>query len=319
MASRKERADKRLERLESKDLPYSIESAKLLDMVPELDREKGLGRVLRELMEATQGNFDHLRNEAKRSTDYHNEHVEDSNFLKDDLVPHEHPGFLPKSQNGYDVFDEADLGHWIEPFCVGSAHTAGVSGYGVPTMVPVFIDKPTTIIQLRFEVIAPLPATQQDVKMWIYAGDADGNWPGTLLLDLTGSPVLCSTTGFKYTSEFELEVGPGWYWFGLGTTRTDSVDDLNIWSFDNGWNSVPHSEFRQGSFSPFPWHRFNLDHGFDDIFLAISMFEDVRDVPGPPDPLPEQWLDHLNDIDEGHGISTPFYNSYAPIIEYRAR
>lgn len=311
---RQERLARRVKKMAAKELPNQLDATQLEAALRDLPRSAREALVA--MARGSQANFDHLNSEQKRTTQYHNEHADETNFIKDEVIPHEHPSFGTKNTVGYDVRNASGDGMFIAPTNFGGGATRTVDAYSVPTMVPAYIDKPCTILQLKFEVTALPSGAQQDVKMFVYAGDYDGNWPDTLLWDGTGSPVLCSTTGFKYTSAFELEVGPGWIWLGLSITRSDSAPDLGIWSYDNGWNTVAHSEIRQQGFMPFPFEKWALDTGFVGLYSAISMFQDLRDVPGPPDALPASYMDDLNNV---QNLSTPFYNSYAPIIEYRVR
>jgi len=322
VGDREDRQQRRVKKLASKDLPYSLDSAKLLDMVPELDRDRGLGRVLREVVEATQGNFDHMRSELKRNTDYHNEHAEETNFIKDEVIPHEHPSDGQKVQVGQDEFDQyggSEPGHFITPHNYGSglATGAGVDGYSTPTALPVYIDKPCTFLQLRIQnyVSAPL----DKLFLCIYAGDGDGNFPDTLLLDVTEDTGLPGniTADYTYTPEFELDVGPGWLWLTLvyDTTTPGIHTNPEIASYDNGWAFAPIDD---AGHWPFPMRWDYLDSGDIYAFNSVSMFTlDWPNLgPGPYVPPVAQFMDDWQQV---QGLSTPFYSSYAPIIEYRVR
>ncbi len=313
MTEREEREQRRVKKMAAKTLPYDIDTAKLLDMVPELDRDKGLGRVLREVMEATKGNFDHLRGELKRTTDYHNEHAEETNFIKDEVIPHEHERPLFRNQVGVDAaeIDGGETGMWIPSAMTGGGDIDinGVDAYSVPTFVPFYIDKPCTILGFRCYIYTASP--EQNLRFFAYAGDGDGNYPDTLVYDgLQDAALDGAFTGFVETPEMALDVGAGWLWIGLCTTLSTGTD-IAIESWDNGWN---HGAVVQ-SFWPFPTAKWALDTGEVGYYSSISMFTfDPRDGQDTeaPNPFMQNYATEM-------GLSVPFYSSYAPIIEYRVR
>jgi hypothetical protein len=319
-----DRQVRRVKKMTSKELPNQLDPVQLEQAFRELP--PSAREALVSMARGSQANFDHLNNEQKRATQYHNEHAEETNFIKDEVFSHEHPSFNTKSISGFDqlAIDTGESGMWISTAAgpIGSGYRAGVDAYEIPTMVPTYIEKPCTIKRLRFEVITPLPAVQQDVKMFIYAGDYDGNWPDTLLYDGTDDVILCPTIGFKESGDIDVEVGAGWIWIGLATTRSAFGDCLNIWSVDNGWNSVSHGDVRRTGWWPFPQEEWTLDTGFVGNFNSISAFGfDLRDVPGPADPLPgspgSDFDGFMDDWVNNQFLTSPFYSSYAPIIEYR--
>jgi len=324
VADREERKARRLKKLALKELPNQLDAARLdagLRDLPKAARE-----AITEAIRGSQANFDHMNGEMKRATDYHNEAADEVNFLKDEL-DHDHPGFNTKSVSGFDALaiENGETGMWLSPNNFGSGTRAGVDAYSVPTLVPTYIEKPCVITQLRVYINTDASGADQDVKFFIYAGDYDGNWPDTLLLDLTDDPAVVDGTGtYCESSEFELPVGAGWLWLGICTTRSDSSPDLEIDSWDNGWNTVAHSESRITGFWPFPTEEWVLDTGFVGYFMSISGFNfDLRDFPGPPDPLPgaagAEGSSFMDDWVNVQSLTSPFYNSYAPVIDYRVK
>lgn len=279
---------RRVKKLASKDLPYSIDTARLLDQVPELDRERGLGRVLRELMEATQGNFDHLRSEMKRQTDYHNEHAEETNFIKDQTVPHEHPSIGPFLSPGHDRW------HQMQAFAgkVDATYTSTSTAFAMP----VYIDKPCTITALRYQV--NIAGTAQ-LRLGIYAGDNESHYPGSLLIDAGVTTPVDSTT--IETTAFECDVPVGWIWLVIMEDTTAGTGS-SLWEYNAG----EAEDTSQAAWWPFPFDTDLLNEGVVGIAISLYLGNAARDEP---------WPDWAGELDNNEIL----YNSIAPIIDFKVR
>jgi hypothetical protein len=280
------RHERRVKKFASKDLPYSLDSAKLLDMVPELDRERGLGRVLREVIEATQGNFDHLRSENKRQTDYHNEHAEETNFIKDQTVPHEHPSIGPFLSPGHD--------RWHQMQAFSGIKDAAFTSTSVAYAMPAYIDKPCTITALRYQVQT---AGTAQLRLGIYAGDNESNYPGSLLIDAgVTTPVDSSTIE---TAPFECDVPVGWIWLVI-MEDTVAGTGSTLWEYNAGEAEAT----SQATWWPFPFDTDLLDEGIAGIAISFTLQAASRDEPWPA------WAGELDNDDI-------LYSSIAPIIDFK--
>lgn len=284
------RAERRVKKLASKDLPYSLDAAKLLDMVPELDRDHGLGRVLREVIQSAQGNFDHMRSELRRNTDYHNEHAEETNFIKDEVIPHEHPGFTPRTLPGLSDWTGGD---YQMATAFGGEYLQDYNLADLPITVPTYIDRPCTMTEMWVEVFT---GGTQDLRFAVYAGDNEAEMPGSLVKDL--GTVDVSVAGTRGVTGFEVNLGVGWYWLTVGPGEDVIGNDPILTSFDSGY----HSASGQGNLWPFPLTY--LDHGQPGQALSYTMSQFWVD--GGPAP---EWAGHLADSYFG-------YNSVAPFIQY---
>jgi hypothetical protein len=298
VTDREERQQRRVKKLASKDLPYSLDSAKLLDMVPELDRERGLGRVLREVVEATQGNFDHMRSELKRNTDYHNEHAEETNFIKDEVIPHEHVGSNISISPGHNRMTEAvyfggaqlpngtfPTNYW-PAFCCGYA-------------VPVFFDKPVTITNVAVEVHV---AGTQGARIFAYGADNEGGAPGTFLFDF--GVLDCSSAPSTPTSAtVQYQPPVGWSWLVLvGENVEGSAPELSYYDAGDLYQNQQQTQW------PFKMDYYNLDFGTLGIMLSFSLLN-IDDGVSTAEIIEMGWAGEV-DNDE------ILYASAAPLILY---
>ncbi len=290
-----DREQRRVKKLASKDLPYSLDSAKLLDMVPELDREKGMGRVLREVITATQGNFDHMRTELKRQTDYHNEHAEETNFIKEQTVPHEHLSSSPTTAPGK---NDLTGDGWNDAMYFGGEYREDYGGTTVATCVPVFIDKPCTIIQMAF-LVPVVGLGTAPMHLAIYAGDNESNYPGSLLF---ASDNVAIGAGTKLTETFELNVPTGWIWLGIHEATAAGTSSY-LSCFDAGANTSTQWSTPAWPFRTDPGM---LDTGAIGSFLAVAIGN--KSVGDP-------WPDWAGEYANWELL----YESYAPIINFLVR
>lgn len=198
------RFEKRAKKLAAKKLPYAVNTALIQEAG--LTTDAGLGRVLYELMTASQGNFDHMQTQLEEYTRYHNEHAEETNFLKDELLPHEHARFRTGQAVG--------RGAWHHSMVVSAPIAEGFWA-ATNRLVPVFIEEACTVEYMSVYVTT---TGTSDIRACIYAGDNEGFLPGSLIHD--AGLIDGSGTGNKYTGggsvPFDAHLGAGrWYWFGV--------------------------------------------------------------------------------------------------------
>lgn len=279
------RLERRVKKMAAKQLPYALNTAALADQAPDLDRERGIGRVIQDLMTATQGNFDHLRAELERSGMYHNEHADETNYMKSELLPHAHAQMSSGVAPGHGTYHAAGF---------GGGEQVNDTYLSSNRFVPFFIDQPCTISRLLIDVAV---AGTSDLRMAIYAGDNEGHYPGTLIHDaglIDGSVVTEAQSAV-----FEAEVGPGWHWVG-GEEQPQAGTSVQL----GGWNTTTPgiNPAPMSSFWPFP----TLETGFSAPgVLGISLVDWVSDA------APPAWAGDYPDAF--------LYTQLAPLINFKVK
>lgn len=288
------RFEKRAKKMAARELPNSLDTATLSELLRDagLDAEKGLGRVLTELVRSSQGNFDHMQSELERYTQYHNEHAEETNFLKDELLPHEHSRFTTGQAVGRGV--------WHSSF-VGSAPINLGFYFATNRFVPVFIEEACTVEYLAVSVTT---LGTSDIRLAIYAGDNEGNYPGSLIHD--AGLVDGSVEDFAYTgagvTPFDAHLGGGrWYWFA-GQEDPAAGTTVEVEGFDSEGGLDVSFETNMANWWPFPSLTEDIERTG---ILSVSTTEWAMDADPPA------WA---GDIDTDFS-----YSKVAPLIGYRVR
>lgn len=253
------RSSGRLRKAPGAQLPYDLNREMLAELAPEVSPERGAGRAVQHLVETVHGSFEHIRTEYDRLARYHGEHVDETNFLKDELLNHEDPQVGGTNAPGR---GQAQLGNVSS--CGRNPDYDFVCGLDTGIFVPVFVDAPTLVTNLGLIIAAKwrdiahagggdLEYEHRMLHMAIYHANPNiGYFPDELaadmgLLDWSAAPdeAVDHSTGPEvlYWSEdgHEVELGPGWYWMGGSFTLIDHNGDVigTTGSEDSGWAIGP--------------------------------------------------------------------------------
>lgn len=208
------------------ELPYSVDTLALAKEVPDLDRTQGVGRLVQDYLEAAQANFDHLNAELRRQALYHNEHVAETQLIRDEYEKHEHAEKDIVTMPGRSQVLRAGTA-WSET----GYETDDIYFWPGTVTLPLYIDKACTIERVHVWVAeppAPYVAPYDEIHAAIWAGDNEGNMPGSLLADLGN--VSSDTTNFDYELAWtcSVEVGPGWIWVSGGSVDKAANDPIYV-------------------------------------------------------------------------------------------
>lgn len=227
------RREKTRRQYKLKNLPHSLDSSILDTELPDLDRTKGVGRVLEQLVRAAQGNFDHVGAEMKRFARLYNEGEADSHYMRELLDPHDHGGKMQDTvrPDDWDISGEG-VGHpdnrgMLEQFKSGTIDYAmsGVVTNNQVRCMPVWVGSNSYADGVG---IAEASASSQSVRLGIYESDGPGLLPKTLLVD-AGTRAILGVPDSSYaqapiTISVDLR-GGRWYWIaaaveGIGSSPT---------------------------------------------------------------------------------------------------
>jgi hypothetical protein len=228
------RIDRKAKRMQLRQLPYMHDVQLLADQMPEVRRDKGLGRVLEQMQVASQGNFDHLAGELRRMAGLHNEHSDESTWMKNSLMPHEHAG----------MFDQKfRTGHWYSVWSPGNTVSDSLTDEEL-VCVP-FWTGPYTVAVDKIAIANPFaePGESATLDFAIYAGDGPNSQPGSLLAEGDSSlSITNSSTEFNHGVSITCEIPPGWNWLAVIETNETGIVEystINTTAALSGLPDVP--------------------------------------------------------------------------------
>lgn len=204
------RTDRKAKKLAVKELPYQLDGSIIEDQVPELPRDRGMRKVLEHVISSTQGNFDALRGELIKSGQYHNEHADETNYMKNALLPHEHPESFGIKQASL-VPPGSGFERYFYPFMFYVTRENTRANGGMKAL-PFWVGRDTTVSNLYCEYTVASGAGGV-VRMGIYQGLEEYGWlPGPLVKDC-GTAITTAGGGdtVQIAADQQL-VGGNWYW-----------------------------------------------------------------------------------------------------------
>lgn len=229
------RSDTRLKAMRAKELPYALNTSLLYDALRDTPKDRGLGKVLLQAMQAAQGNFDHYQSQVEALRRIHNEHGEETNYLKDQLVPHDHPRMDRSIAPGTGWYAGVNqlMGGIDEQQLFETNH-----------FTPTFISETCSLTRVSIW-IGNDGAGLADLRFAIYAGDNEGNYPGSLITSLplidyfgAGAGAQNYWWGFPEDGSPNVELGPGYYWFGAQRQGAGSALEIDCADAHGGYNGI---------------------------------------------------------------------------------
>jgi hypothetical protein len=271
-----------------KNLPYSVDESLFDTELSDYDKERGMGRVLREVGRALQGNFDHIGAETERFAKLFNEGQADDHYARETLDPHTHEHGTPSS----DSIRSDVLGSNTYVYSYGLGNNTYFSGWffdGSIILSPIWISENVHVDQIGFEVTSAGGGSGNlyRLRTGIYHADGPGQWPYSLCVDAGefANPIGVG----KHTKTIDVNLRGGqWYWL-CGYCRVDTgafEDTPEVW----GWNTTPALNFYGdwGGWWPFPVEEFV--RGFMESPTGLEVV--VGDPGSRPATLPDPLCDY---------------------------